>query len=65
MGEENPARQISGMWNQVQQNLFFAVESGFNGRLIDRFLWGNSFIHAPLEMTEEDNGLPIKSYNEK
>ena len=32
-GENNWALQVSGMWQEVQQNQFFAVESGFNGFL--------------------------------
>jgi len=32
-GEKNRALQISGMWQEVQQNQFFTVESGFNGFL--------------------------------
>jgi len=46
-GEKNRALQISGMWQEVQQNQFFAVESNF---------WGESVIYAPLEMTEEGDG---------
>ena len=57
IGENNPALQISGMWQEVQQNQFFAVESGFNGFLRERNFWGESIIHAPLEMTEKENGF--------
>ena len=56
-GEKNRALQISGMWQEVQQNQFFAVESGFNGFLGERNFWGESIIHAPLEMTGKENGL--------
>jgi len=56
-GEKNRALQISGMWQEVQQNQFFAVESGFNGFLGERNFWGESVIHAPLEMTEKENGF--------
>ena len=52
IGEKNRALQISGMWQEVQQNQFFAVESGFNGFLEEQSFWGESVIYAPLEMTE-------------
>jgi predicted amidohydrolase len=55
-GEKNRALQISGMWQEVQQNQFFAVESGFNGFLGERNFWGESIIYAPLEMTEGGDG---------
>ena len=57
IGENNRALQISGMWQEVQQNQFFAVESGFNGFLGEQSFWGESIIHAPLEMTEKENGF--------
>ncbi len=57
IGEKNRALQISGMWQEAQQNQFFAVESGFNGFLKERNFWGESIIHAPLEMTEKENGF--------
>jgi len=56
-GEKNRALQISGMWQEVQQNQFFAVESGFNGFLGEQSFWGESIIYAPLEMTEEGDGF--------
>ena len=56
-GEKNQALQISAMWQEVQQNQFFAVESGFNGFLGEQSFWGESIIHAPLEMTEKENGF--------
>ena len=55
--EKNQAIQISGMWQEVQQNQFFAVESGFNGILGEQNFWGESVIYAPLEMTEKKNGF--------
>jgi predicted amidohydrolase len=56
-GEKNRALQISGMWQEVQQNQFFAVESGYNGFLGEQSFWGESVIYAPLEMTEKENGF--------
>jgi len=61
IGEENRALQVSGMWQEVQQNQFFAVESGFNGFLGEQSFWGESVIHAPLEMTEEGDGYLDRS----
>jgi len=60
-GEKNRALQISGMWQEVQQNQFFAVESGFNGFLGEQSFWGESVIYAPLEMTEEGDGYLERS----
>jgi predicted amidohydrolase len=64
-GEKNRALQVSGMWQEVQQNQFFAVESGFNGFLGERNFWGESIIHAPLEMTEKENGFLTRTKGQK
>ena len=61
IGEKNRALQVSGMWQEVQQNQFFAVESGFNGFLGEQSFWGESVIYAPLEMTEEGDGYLDRS----
>jgi predicted amidohydrolase len=60
IGEKNRALQVSGMWQEVQQNQFFAVESGFNGFLEEQSFWGESVVYAPLEMTEKENGFISK-----
>ncbi len=60
-GEKNRALQVSGMWQEVQQNQFFAVESGFNGFLGEQSFWGESVIYAPLEMTEKGDGYLKRS----
>ena len=60
-GEKNRSLQISGMWQEVQQNQFFAVESGFNGFLGEQSFWGESVIYAPLEMTEGGDGYLERS----
>jgi len=60
-GENNGTLQVSGMWQEVQQNQFFAVESGFNGFLGEQSFWGESVIYAPLEMTEEGDGYLDRS----
>ena len=59
--EKNRVLQVSGMWQEVQQNQFFAVESGFNGSLGEQSFWGESIIHAPLEMTEKGDGYLERS----
>lgn len=53
----NMALQISGLWQNVQQNLCFAVESGFKGELFDCKFFSRSAIYGPLEMTDKDNGF--------
>jgi len=60
-GEKNRVLQVSGLWQEVQQNQFFAVESGFNGFLGEQSFWGESVIYAPLEMTEKGDGYLERS----
>jgi len=60
-GEKNRVLQVSGLWQEVQQNQFFAVESGFNGFLGEQSFWGESVIYAPLEMTEKGDGYLTRS----
>ncbi len=60
-GEKNRSLQVSGMWQEVQQNQFFAVKSGFNGFLGEQNFWGESVIYAPLEMTEREDGYLARS----
>lgn len=49
--------QLSALWQNVQQNLFFGVESGFKGKFDGKDFYSLSIIHAPLEMTERENGI--------
>lgn len=49
--------QASGMWINVQINLFFAAESGFKGEWNGMKFHSLSAIHAPLEITEKGTGL--------
>lgn len=65
IGERNDAVQLSGMWQQTQQNLFFAVESGYNGPIGELLLWGQSNIYAPLEMTEHEDGFLVHNQENK
>jgi len=60
-GEKNRVLQVSGLWQEVQQNQFFAVESGFNGFLGEQSFWGESVIYALLEMTEKGDGYLTRS----
>jgi len=65
IGEKNRALQVSGLWQEVQQNQFFAVESGFNGFLGEQSFWGESVIYAPLEMTEKEDGYLKRSSGQR
>jgi predicted amidohydrolase len=49
--------QLSGMWQQVQQNQFFCVESQFSGIIAGVDFSGVSQILAPCEMTAEFTGV--------
>lgn len=49
--------QISGLWANVQANMFFAVESGFKGMFRGRHFAGRSLVHAPLAMTLQEDGF--------
>lgn len=48
--------QLAGVWSQVQQNQFFAVESQLQATIAERKFKGESAFHAPCEMTTEKNG---------
>jgi predicted amidohydrolase len=65
IGEKNRSLQISGLWQEVQQNQFFAVESEFSGFLGEQSFWGESVIYAPLEMTKEGDGYLERSSGQK
>jgi predicted amidohydrolase len=56
-GKENTTRQLAGLWQNVQSNLFFGVESGFTGSYSGYEFRSCSIIHAPLEMTEKEDGF--------
>ncbi|MFO7635876.1 MAG: nitrilase-related carbon-nitrogen hydrolase [Clostridia bacterium] len=63
--ERSCTSAIRGVWSQVQQNLFFAVESGFNGMMGNTLYAAESMIHAPLLMTGGDDGILARSGGEK
>lgn len=59
-GGANAARQLAGLWQNVQANLFFGIESGFKGSFKGYEFYSTSMIHAPLEMTEKDDGILMR-----
>ncbi|AYO29727.1 MAG: hypothetical protein PWR06_1154 [Thermoanaerobacteraceae bacterium] len=67
-GDYNRWLQISGIWQQVQQNQFFAVECAANGVINGRRYSGRSIIHNPIwegsngilaEMPEDKEGILV------
>ncbi len=56
-GSGNISRQLAGLWQNVQANLFFGIESSFKGSFKGHDFQGHSIIHAPLEMTAEEDGF--------
>lgn len=52
----NPWLQIAAMWQQVQQNQFFALENWFDGKFASTIYQGTAPILAPCEMTTEETG---------
>ncbi len=52
-----------GLWQEVQQNQVFGVESGLFGVMGERVFAGRAAILAPCEMTEDEAGfLPRPGY---
>lgn len=49
--------QGAGLWQQVQQNQFFALEAGLTGRLWGTELRGRGAVFAPCEMTPGESGF--------
>lgn len=49
--------QLAGLWQNVQSNLFFGVESGFKGSFRGNEFFSTSMLHGPLEMTEKGDGI--------
>jgi predicted amidohydrolase len=61
-GSGNMSRQLAGLWQNVQANLFFGMESSFKGQGFQ----GSSIIHAPLDMTAEEDGfLALEGKNQE
>lgn len=55
--ENAECRRIAGLWQQVQANKFFAVESGFDGERDGFRFDGGGVVYAPLEMTTAGDGF--------
>ena len=49
--------QRTGMWQQVQQNQFFCVESQLAAELAGDDFYAESLVHAPCEMTDGFTGI--------
>ncbi len=49
--------QLTGMWQQVQQNQFFCVECQLVASIAGKNFQALSYIHAPCEMTPEKKGV--------
>lgn len=49
-------RQLSGCWQQVQSNQFFAVEAAAGGNIGGQLFVGRGAISAPIELTEDGRG---------
>jgi len=56
--------QTAGMWAQVQQNQFFAVEAQFLGHIAGKLFGANSAILAPCEITTGSSGYLARGYPE-
>lgn len=54
---ENKWRQLAGMWQQVQQNQFFCIESRLVATISGREFYAPSLIHAPCEITPGYDGI--------
>jgi predicted amidohydrolase len=50
-------RQRAGMWQQVQQNQFFCIESQLQAVIAGEEFCGESLLHGPCEMTEGLTGI--------
>lgn len=48
--------QVAAMWQEVQQNQFFALENWLQGRIGSTLYQGNAPILAPCEMTPGETG---------
>ncbi len=53
----NKWRQLAGIWQQVQQNQFFCVESQLAACITDKEFAAESLVHAPCEMTDGYEGI--------
>lgn len=56
-GTPHVSDTLRGVWQNVQSNLFFAVESGMKGSLAGHEFASYSAIHAPLSVTDKEDGF--------
>lgn len=61
-GELTCWSQASGMWAQVQQNQFWAVEAQFSGLIGDKVYGGSSAVIGPCEITPGQSGYLARGY---
>jgi predicted amidohydrolase len=54
--------QVAGIWAQVQQNQFWAVEAQLCGQIADRFFGAGSAIIGPCEITPGKSGYLARGY---
>jgi len=54
--------QAAGIWAQVQQNQFWAVEAPLCAKLADRTFAAAPIIHGPCEITPEKSGYLCRRY---
>ena len=52
-----PWVQLTGMWQQVQQNQFFCIESQLHAVMAGNSFGAPSILHGPCEMTEGLTGI--------
>ena len=57
IGGEKPAALLRGVWQIVQQNLFYAVESGMKGMVFGQRFHSSSLVHAPLAAAPRGDGF--------
>jgi predicted amidohydrolase len=64
-GPYNPWLQVAGMWQQVQQNQFFALENWLEGNIFGSNYEGRALILAPCEMTPGETGYLTREQDEQ
>ncbi len=56
--------QVAGMWSQVQQNQFFAVEAQLCGNIAGQYFGAGSAVIGPCEITPGSSGYLARGYPE-
>jgi predicted amidohydrolase len=54
--------QVAGIWAQVQQNQFWAVEAQLCGSLAGRSFGATPAVHGPCEITADKSGFLARGY---